>query len=78
MPRMRGRIDVPWMLTFRKMLNELFQAGTGILIYPMVDSSPQGGRDYEMVVMNMIQETALITLHGNIVKLESRRVGGCV
>ena len=28
-------------------------------MYPMADSSPQGGRDYEMMVMNIVDSASL-------------------
>ncbi len=40
--RTRGRIDVAWMLTWRRRRLEWLQGG-GLSIYPQVDSSPQGG-----------------------------------
>ena len=69
--RMRGRVDVAWMLKFRSLLQYMMDNG-GVTIYPMVDPSPQGGRDYEMVVMSVIASRDLVQLHVYVKELESR------
>ena len=62
---MRGRIDTAWMLTIRGLFQQMSEAG-GFVLYPMVDSSSQGGRDYEMMVLNIVREQDLQLLHYKI------------
>jgi hypothetical protein len=71
--RMRGRVDTAWMLTFRSILHNMIMDG-GVVMYPMVDSSPQAGRDYEMLVVNIVAAKFLAELHVDIIKLEQRRL----
>jgi hypothetical protein len=71
--RMRGRLDVAWMLTMRSILHTMMQDG-GLVMYPMIDSSPQAGRDYEMMVLNIVAAKHLTSLHVDITKLEQRRL----
>ena len=73
MSRLRGRVDVAWMLTFRSILHNMILDG-GVVMYPMVDSSPQAGRDYEMLVVNIVAAKFLAELHVDIGKLEQRRL----
>ena len=71
--RLRGRMDTAWMLTFQLILQDMMLDG-GVVIYPMIDSSPQAGRDYEMVVLNVVASKLLAELHYDIVKLEQRNI----
>ena len=48
--RARFQVDVAYMLALR----HKFQAGHGVRVNLMVDSSPQGGRDYELMVMTVV------------------------
>ena len=72
--RTRGRIDVAWMIIFRKLLHFMLSNG-GVSIYPMVDSSPQGNRNYEIVIFNLVRDTRLNAIHSCITQLDylSRR-----
>lgn len=69
--KLRGRVDVAWMLTFRAELARMI-SDHGVCIFPFVDSSPQGGRDYEIVVLNVIDKGVLPKLHCCVAFLESR------
>ena len=35
----------------------------GIVVYPMVDASPQGGRDWEMIHLTIVLKRSLAGLH---------------
>ena len=48
--RARFQVDVAYMLILR----EKFQVGQGARVNLMVDSSPQGGRDYSLMVMIVV------------------------
>ena len=69
--RLRGRIDVCWMLVFRDRLHDMLQTG-GVLVYPATDASPQAGRDYQMVVLNIIRRSVLPELLSGVLDLEAR------
>ena len=69
--RLRGRMDVAFMLVFRERLWEMVHNG-GIAVFAAIDSSPQAGRDYEMLVLHIIRKTALAEMHANIMALEAR------
>eukprot|EP00974_Lingulodinium_polyedra_P096880 9389441-Lingulodinium_polyedra.AAC.1 len=60
------------MLAVRQWLQKLWTETGGCLVYPLVDSSPQRGRDYEMVVLNLVHGD-LAQLHADIVQLEARK-----
>jgi hypothetical protein len=55
--RRRLMVDVAYMM-HRRALNDKF--GRGAVRYIMVDSSPQGGRDYELVVVTSIAGPCLL------------------
>ena len=38
-------------------------------MFPMVDSSPQGGRDYEMVLLHIVRKSDLASLHEDVTYL---------
>ena len=69
--RLRGRMDVAWMLVWRQELAQML-ADSGLVMYPMVDSSPQAGRDYEMLVLSILRAAGLPRVHADIVALEQR------
>ena len=73
--RLRGRVDVALMILTRKLLQSTIDTGDGgFVLYPMVDSSPQGGRDYEMVCLQIVFRVHLARLHEDIRQLERRRL----
>ena len=73
--RLRGRVDVALMILTRKLLQSTIDIGDGgFVLYPMVDSSPQGGRDYEMVCLQIVFRVHLARLHEDIRQLERRRL----
>ena len=55
--RVRGRIDVSWMLLWRDRLRQWLP--NGISIYIGVDGSPMGGRDYEVVLLDLVKDEDL-------------------
>ena len=65
----RGRIDVSWMLVWRDRFKEMFD-GAGAVIYLGTDSSPQGGRDYQIVVLDIVKKQDLAELHTAVMRLE--------
>ena len=71
--RLRGRIDTSFMLAMRGRIHDMIKSG-GLVLYPAVDSSPQGGRDYEIVVLNILRKATLPLLYQDVVALESRGV----
>ena len=70
--RTRARVDVAYMLHFRTVLKDLFDHHGGAVIYAMADKSPQGGREYEQVVLNIIKRSMLNVLQSQIQMMESR------
>ena len=74
--RLRGRIDCSFMLTTRAIIETWMNMG-GFVCYPVVDSSEQGGRDYELMVLYMVQRVALARLHHMICFLDARRFCFC-
>ena len=71
--RLRGRIDVAWMMVWRKRLKEWL--AHGLVVYPGTDSSPQGGRDYHKLLLDVIPRSAMADLQLRIQKLEARSFG---
>ena len=69
--RLRGRMDVAFMLIFRERLSEMVQLG-GVSVFAAIDSSPQAGRDYEMLVLHIVRKNALAESHADIMALEDR------
>lgn len=59
--RLRGRIDVVWMMIWSARSTKWLQ--TGVVIYGATDSSPQGGRDYQILVMDYLPRDVLPQLH---------------
>lgn len=72
MSRMRGRIDAAWMMMTRDILRQLINS-CGLALYVQVDASPQGGRDYDMIVYNIVKATDFLDLFQYISQLESFR-----
>ncbi|CAK0890320.1 unnamed protein product [Prorocentrum cordatum] len=69
--RMRGRVDVAWMLTARDLFQNMLDVD-GIVVFPIPDSSPQGGRDYENAVLTIISRQNLVALRGLSSDLDRR------
>ena len=69
--RMRLRIDVAFMFCMRQHYTEWLLHGRGVVLYPVVDASPQGGKDYEMVVLNIVEKRHLTELHDLTSTLEA-------
>ena len=66
--RARNKIDVAFMLHMRDVIASYFRNEEGIpqegcAVYMMADKSPQGGREYEMVVLDFIARMRLKWLH---------------
>ena len=59
------------MLTTRVLIR-VWVEERGVLMYNVVDSSPQGGRDYELMVRHLTQVAALARLRYFIQVLGSR------
>lgn len=74
MSRMRGRIDAALMMMMmtRDILRQLINS-CGLALYVQVDASPQGGRDYEMIVYNIVKATDFLDIFQYISQLESFR-----
>lgn len=71
--RLRGRVDACLMITYRNCLHDMLQQG-GVVLYPAIDSSPQAGRDYEVVVLNILRRSTVPELYQDVVALENRRL----
>ena len=65
----RGRIDVSWMLLWRERIKAFLDEGA--VVYLGTDSSPQGGRDYQIVVLDIVKKVDLAALHVSVMRLES-------
>ena len=72
MSRMRGRIDVALMMLTRDWIARVL-VETQISLRMQVDASPQGGRDYAMIVCNIATHRDQLALHGWISELEGMR-----
>ena len=42
----------------------------GAVVYLSTDSSPQGGRDYQIVVLDVVSKSDLAELHTSVQRLE--------
>lgn len=51
---MRGRIDVSFMLLMRAAFANSLKA-SGMCVYVQVDASPQGGRDYGLIILSFVR-----------------------
>ena len=71
--RLRGRMDVCFMVVLRRRLGEMMSSG-GVVVYPGIDSSPQAGRDYQMVVLDIVQRSKLAELQRYAAMLDARTV----
>ena len=72
MSRLRLKIDVAYMLLTRQRLQALMDDG-GHIVYPMVDASPQGGSDYELMLLSMVRRKDLAQMQHDIATLEKMR-----
>eukprot|EP00972_Heterocapsa_arctica_P111591 16426936-Heterocapsa_arctica.AAC.1 len=70
--RLRGRIDVSWMLIWRDRIQTWLDSNGGLAVYPGTDSSPQGGRDYQILVLDFIPRAAMPELHAHTVAFDAR------
>ena len=61
------------MLFWRHKLARLLDGG-GVVVYPMVDASPQGGKDWELMTLHMVARRSLPELQANIVLLEKMKL----
>ena len=66
--RARGRLDVAWMLVWRDRLKSWLS--DGLVVYLGTDSSPQGGRDYQIVVLDFMLRKSLPEIHTHLLRLE--------
>ena len=71
--RVRARVDVAYMMHFRVTVDDMFDNHGGAAIYATADKSPQGGREYEQVVLFVVKRCVLEVLQCLIQKMESRR-----
>ena len=71
--RTRARVDAAYMLHVRAMIDEYVHDHVGAAIYAMADKSPQGGREYEQVVLDIVKRCMLGKLQCLIQEMESRR-----
>jgi len=70
--RLRGRIDMAWAMVWRSRIREWLCQGVDPVVYPGTDSSPQGGRDYQILVLDFVAGNDLASLHCDVVALEQR------
>ena len=66
--RTRARIDTTWMIVFRQTMARMIAAG-GVSIFIAWDASPQGGRDYQMAVLDVAPVSDLAKMQCVIQKL---------
>ena len=52
--RTRNNVDVAFMLHMRDVIAFFFRNDEGCVVYIIADKRPQGGREYEMVVLDFI------------------------
>ena len=67
MSRFRGRLDVTWMLIWRDRFHVALQ--TGLIAYVGIDSSPQAGRDYMVVITDVVASSEIPMLWDSYVYL---------
>lgn len=67
--RLRLKIDVAWMLLVRKQIHALLQHG--VVLHCMVDSSPQGRHDYELLHVTLLDKQDLRQMHADICALQN-------
>ena len=65
--KLRGTVDATWMLVWRDRLKEWLRHG--VTIFSGTDSSPQGGRDYQILMLDITQKPAMPDLHVHINQL---------
>jgi hypothetical protein len=68
--RMRGRVDTTWMLVWRDRFQEWLD--DGLVVYLGTDSSPQAGRDYQIIMLDIIPKIWLPGMHVEITWLHRR------
>ena len=68
--RLRGRVDVAWMMVWRERIAKWLQ--DGLVIFPGTDSSPQGGRDYQVLVLDIACRANLPEIHVISERLHTR------
>ena len=66
--RLRLKVDVAWMLLLRRKMEDFLR--NGLVVHCMVDSSPQGGHDYELLHLTFVAKQDLAQLHADICSLE--------
>ena len=71
--RFRLKLDVAAMLLTRDWLHKLLQQRGGIISHIMVDASPQGGHDYELLSVCIAAKHDLPAIHVDILRLEQAR-----
>ena len=67
--RLRLKVDVAWMLLARKKMEDLLR--DGLVVHCMVDSSPQGGHDYELLHVTFLAKHDLNHFHVEVCALEA-------
>ena len=63
--RCRARLDVSWMLLFRKWLTSHLQhqGGAGVSLYVQTDATWQAKQEYQVTVVNVVQKSHLLENH---------------
>ena len=75
--RLRFRLDFAYMQFMRRKFKHwLSPEDGGAVIYAMVDASPQGGRDYEMLLVNVVRRADLRDLQSAISTLDAMAAMG--
>jgi len=67
----RLTIDAAWTLHVREELRQL--CCSGVVVFLMVDASPQGGRGYELMVFSLMARTSLVEAHETVKHLHALR-----
>ncbi|CAK9065537.1 unnamed protein product [Durusdinium trenchii] len=68
--RLRLKLDVGWMMMTRNTIDKMLNVEGGVVVNCMVDSSPQGGHDYELLQVSIVRKRDLAQLHVDILALE--------
>ena len=56
--RIRFKVDVAWMLLFREQLKGMLDSG-GVSIFAQTDATAQAGRQYQMIILNIVRHKDL-------------------
>ena len=70
--KLRGAVDAGLMGYMSAQYQKWFRECGGVAIYPMIDSSPQGGRNSELGVATLVPKDNLWKLWNSKVVLDAR------